>query len=138
MSFILKPGKNSAWRKHVLNNLVADAILYEKIETNLSLARSKKKNDLTKLLAKLIGWAKKANQEPEKKQHFYRLALRYLVNKKKVEVKKKPSKEKTKVLNKLFTELGKKYQSRPGGYSRIVKLGSRDGDNGLRVIFALC
>ena len=48
------------------------------------------------------------------------------------------SKEKTKVLNKLFTELGKKYQSRPGGYSRIVKLGSRDGDNGLRVIFALC
>jgi large subunit ribosomal protein L17 len=69
---------------------------------------------------------------------LHRLALRYLVNKKRVEVKEKLSKEKTKVLNKLFTRLGKKYQDRPGGYSRIVKLGSRNGDNSLRVIFALC
>jgi ribosomal protein L17 len=55
MSYILKPGKNSAWRKRVLNNLVADVILYEKIETSLSLAKNKNKNDLTKLLAKLVG-----------------------------------------------------------------------------------
>lgn len=136
MSFILKPGKNSAWRKHVLNNLVVDAILYEKVETSLPTARS-----LTKLLAKLITWAKKAEKEKENKelnQHLYRLALRYLVNKKKVEVKPKNSSEKTKVLDKLFKELGKKYQDRPGGYSRIVKLDLRNGDNSLRVIFALC
>jgi ribosomal protein L17 len=50
MSYINKRGKNTAWRKHVLNNLVADAILYEKIETSLPIARS-----LTKLLAKLVG-----------------------------------------------------------------------------------
>lgn len=50
MSYINKPGKHSAWRKHVVNNLVADAILYEKIETSLPHAKS-----LTKLLAKLIG-----------------------------------------------------------------------------------
>jgi ribosomal protein L17 len=49
MSFILKPGKNSAWRKRVLNNLVADVILHERIETSLPMAKS-----LTKLLAKLI------------------------------------------------------------------------------------
>lgn len=49
MSFILKPGKDSAWRKHVLNNLVADAICYGKIETSLPTAKR-----LTKLLAKLI------------------------------------------------------------------------------------
>lgn len=136
MSFILGPGKNSAWRKHVLNNLVADAILYEKIETSLPTAKS-----LTKLLAKLITWAKKAEKEKENKilrQHLYRLALRYLVSKKRVEVKRKPNKEKEKVLDKLFTKLGKKYQDRPGGYSRIIKLGSRKGDNSLRVIFALC
>jgi len=135
MSFILKPGKNSAWRNHVLNNLVADAILYEKVETSLPMAKS-----LTKLLAKLITWAKKAEKGKENKelrQHFYRLALCYLVNKKKVEVKKKQGKEKTRVLDKLFAELGKKYQDRPGGYSRINKLGSRSGDNNLRVIFSL-
>jgi len=71
------------------------------------------------------------------RQHLYRLALHYLVNKKKVEVKKKQGKEKTRVLDKLFAELGKKYQDRPGGYSRIIKLGTRNGDNNLRVIFSL-
>jgi large subunit ribosomal protein L17 len=99
----------------VVNNLVADAILYEKIETSLPHAKS-----LTKLLAKLIGWAKTDNL------HARRLALRYLVN-------KKPSG----VMNKLFTELKERYQNRPGGYSRITKLGLRRGDNSLRVIFSL-
>ncbi|CAJ0756356.1 13789_t:CDS:1, partial [Entrophospora sp. SA101] len=76
---------------------------------------------------------KKAEKEKERKearQHFYRLALRYLVSKKKVEFKQ--GKEKTKVLSKLFGDLGKKYQTRPGGYSRIIKLGQRQGDNNLR------
>jgi len=49
MSYIQKAGKNSAWRRNNLNNLVADVILYEKIETSLPTAKS-----LTKLLAKLI------------------------------------------------------------------------------------
>ncbi|CAH1758652.1 13039_t:CDS:2 [Entrophospora sp. SA101] len=77
---------------------------------------------------------KKAEKEKERKearQHFYRLALRYLVSKKKVEFKQ--GKEKTKVLSKLFGDLGKKYQTRPGGYSRIIKLGQRQGDNNLRL-----
>ena len=33
-----------------------------------------------------------------------------------------------KVLSKLFDELGTRYEDRPGGYTRIVKLGSRKGD----------
>ena len=32
------------------------------------------------------------------------------------------------VLKKLFDELGPRYEDRPGGYTRIVKLGSRKGD----------
>ena len=28
----------------------------------------------------------------------------------------------------LFTELGERYKDRPGGYTRILKLGHRDGD----------
>ena len=31
-------------------------------------------------------------------------------------------------LRRLFTELGDRYKDRPGGYTRILKLGHRDGD----------
>jgi len=33
------------------------------------------------------------------------------------------------VAHKLFTEIGPRYASRPGGYLRILKLGPRPGDN---------
>jgi len=33
------------------------------------------------------------------------------------------------VLDKLFTSLAERYKERPGGYTRIVKLGCRPGDN---------
>jgi len=33
------------------------------------------------------------------------------------------------MVNKLFTVLGPRYQSRPGGYLRIMKCGSRPGDS---------
>ena len=121
MSYINKPGKNTAWRTHVLNNLVADVILHEKVETSLPMARS-----LTKLLAKLIKFAKQDTL------HSRRLALQYLVNKKKLE-----DQEGKKLLDKLFSDLKEKYKNRAGGYSRITKLSYRIGDNNLRVVFAL-
>ena len=121
MSYINKPGKTTAWHTHVLNNLVADTILYEKVETSLPMARS-----LTKLLAKLIRYAKQDTL------HSRRLALQYLVNKKKLE-----DKGGKKLLDKLFSDLKERYRDRAGGYSRITKLNYRTGDNDLRVIFAL-
>jgi large subunit ribosomal protein L17 len=33
------------------------------------------------------------------------------------------------VTHKLFSEIGPRYASRPGGYTRILKLGPRPGDN---------
>jgi len=115
MSYINEPGKTTAWRNNVLKNLVADVILYEKIKTSLPMAKS-----LTKLLAKLIGYAKLDTL------HSRRMALRYLVNKKH-----------SGVVNKLFTELKSKYQNREGGYSRITKLGLKKGDASLIVVFSL-
>ena len=115
MSFINKPGKTTSRRNHLANNLVADVILKEKIETGLPMAKT-----LTKLLAKLITFSKRGDL------HARRLALRHLVNKKD-----------TGVVDKLFVDLRQRYQDRQGGYSRIVKKGYRVGDNSLRVIFSL-
>jgi large subunit ribosomal protein L17 len=33
------------------------------------------------------------------------------------------------IVTKLFAELGPRYQTRPGGYTRILKMGFRQGDN---------
>ena len=35
------------------------------------------------------------------------------------------------LLKKLFDELGPRFAERPGGYTRVLKLGHRKGDNGL-------
>ncbi|WNE40749.1 MAG: 50S ribosomal protein L17 [Mycoplasmataceae bacterium] len=121
MSYINKSGKNTSWRNHVINNLVADVILHEKLETSLPMAQS-----LTKSLAKLIKWAKQDTL------HSRRLALRYLVNKKAAE-----DKDGKKIMDKLFSDLKEKYKDRNGGYSRITKLNYRIGDNNLRVLFSL-
>ena len=124
MSYIKKRGKNSTSKRKILKNLVADVILYEKIETNLPTAHA-----LTKLLAKLIKWGKKNDL------HSRRLSLRYLVNKKKTEIIR--GGKKIKLFDKLFNELAIRYSARNSGYSRIIKLGHRIGDNTTRVLFSL-
>lgn len=121
MSYINKSGKNASWRNHVINNLVADVILHEKLETSLPMAQS-----LTKSLAKLIKWAKQDTL------HSRRLALRYLVNKKNNE-----DKEGKKLMDKLFSDLKERYKDRAGGYSRIIKSNYRIGDGNMRVVFSL-
>ncbi|MDH5218902.1 MAG: 50S ribosomal protein L17, partial [Gammaproteobacteria bacterium] len=41
------------------------------------------------------------------------------------------------VVTKLFNELGQRYQTRPGGYLRILKCGFRTGDNAPMAIVEL-
>lgn len=42
-----------------------------------------------------------------------------------------------KVLQRLFSEIGPKYQDRQGGYTRVVKLGQRRGDGSFEAIIEL-
>ena len=90
-------------RKALLRCLTADLVRHGRIKTTL--AKAKETRIVTE---KLITHGKKGTL------HHRRLALSQLPNKR--------------VVKKVFDELAPKYAERPGGYTRIVKLGPRQGD----------
>jgi len=85
-------------------NLVTSLLKHEKITTTEAKAK-----EVRSLAEKMITVGKKGSL------HSYRQALSYILDKN--------------VVEKLFTELGPRYAERPGGYTRIVKLRPRLGDN---------
>jgi large subunit ribosomal protein L17 len=84
-------------------NLVTDLLGYEKITTTEAKAK-----EVRGLAEKIITLGKKGGL------HSRRQALSFLLDKK--------------VAEKVFTELAPRYTERPGGYTRIIKLGRRLGD----------
>lgn len=125
MSYVIKPKRNSDWRKHTRNNLLAEVIMHEKIVVN-KFASSM----LTKIVAKVINWAKRGDL------HSRRLSLRYLDNRKNTFSDNNEGNS-VKLMDKLFDDLGKRYKDRLGGYTRISKVDNRRGDNSPTVIFSL-
>ena len=105
-------GRKSAHRKALLRNMVISLFRYEKITTTKAKAK-----EVRKTAEKLVTRAK------EDSVYNRRIAAKRIHDKA--------------VLAKLFTELGPRYQSRPGGYTRILKLGYREGDGGEVVILEL-
>lgn len=95
--------RNSSARKALLRNLATSVVLYEHINTTLAKAKA-----VRPLVEKLITRGK------EKSLHNRRELMKTLT----VES----------AVNKIFEELGPRYATRPGGYTRIIKLGSRKGD----------
>ena len=95
--------RTSAHRKAMFSNMAASLIEHEVIKTTVPKAK-----ELRRVAEPLITLAKNdtvANR---------RLAFARLRNKAAV--------------GKLFTELGPRYEERPGGYTRILKAGYRHGD----------
>lgn len=84
-------------------NLVKDLLRYEKIVTTEAKAK-----EARPLAEKMITWGKKGDL------HARRQVLAFLGDKD--------------VVDKVFTDIGPRYAERPGGYTRIVKLGPRLGD----------
>ena len=95
----------SAHRKALLANLCVEVIDHERIKTTEAKAKAVKPE-----LEKLITLAKKGDL------HARRQAISTLQH---------PDKG---VIYKLFEEIAPRYAERPGGYTRILKLGPRPGD----------
>ena len=98
-----KLGRPTDHRLALFRNLVTDLLRYEKIITTEAKAK-----EVRGMAERIITLGKRGGL------HSRRRALAFVYDKK--------------VVEKVFNELGPRYATRPGGYSRIVKVGARLGD----------
>ncbi len=108
-----KLGRTNKHRRSMLANLTRDLIMNERIETTETRAK-----EVRKFLDKMVTYGKSGTLISRRK------ALAFFHND-------------TEVVNKLFTDLAKRYENRNGGYTRILKLTERRGDDALMVILEL-
>jgi len=104
---------------------VADLICHEQLLTTEAKARM-----LRPTAEKMITIAKRglANGEKSKEIHARRLAASRLP-KNRVVRDEDGSTQQVDVVKKLFEEIAPRFADRPGGYTRVVKIGKRPGDN---------
>jgi large subunit ribosomal protein L17 len=103
-------GGDAAHQRLMMANLAASLFAAEGIVTTEAKAKA-----LRPIAEKLITKARKADADPEIKIHKIRQVVAYLGDRE--------------MTHKLFTEIGPRYADRNGGYTRILKLGPRQGDN---------
>jgi len=108
-----KLGRTSKHRKSMLANLTKDVIMNERIETTETRAK-----EARKFVDKMITYGKDGSLVARRK------AIAFLHND-------------DKVVAKIFDELAPRYANRNGGYTRILKLTERRGDDALSVILEL-
>ena len=104
--------RTTAHRRAMSRNMVTSLFRYERISTTKSKAL-----EVRKSAEKLITRAK------EDTVHNRREAAKFISDEK--------------ILNKLFTEIGPRMKERNGGYTRVLKLGFRQGDAADVVILEL-
>jgi len=97
-------GGDAAHQRLMMANLVASLIAAEAIVTTEAKAKA-----LRPVAEKMITKAKKGGM------HQHRQIVSYLGDKE--------------MAHKLMTDVAPRYAERPGGYTRILKLGPRHGDN---------
>ncbi len=99
-----KLNRTSEHRQAMLRNMCVSLLQHEAIKTTVPKAK-----ELRRVVEPLITLAK-ISSVANRRLAFARLRDRDVVTK-------------------LFNELGPRYQARPGGYTRILKMGFRVGDN---------
>lgn len=110
-------GRKKAHKDALLANLSSQLIVHKRIVTTLAKAKA-----LRTYIEPLITKTKKADNETVI-SHQHRVVFSYLHDKTAVK--------------ELFTVVGPKIASRPGGYTRIIKLGIRVGDNAEKAMIEL-
>ncbi|MBI4340294.1 MAG: 50S ribosomal protein L17 [Chloroflexi bacterium] len=105
-------GRSPDQKKALYRSLVRELLLAERIQTTEAKAK-----EVRGLAEKMITYGKKGSL------HDRRLALTHL-----------PDKD---VVAKVFDDLGARYAGRPGGYTRVLKLGPRMGDGAPMAIVEL-
>ncbi|MEE3362895.1 MAG: 50S ribosomal protein L17 [Anaerovoracaceae bacterium] len=107
-----KLGRESAHRKAMLRNLVTDLLREERITTTNDRAK-----EAGRAAEKMITLAKRGDI------HARRQVASYVYD--------------ADVVSKLFEDIAPRYEDRNGGYTRILKLGPREGDNAEEVFLEL-
>ena len=108
-----KLGRNPTHRKAMFRNLVTSMIEEEQIVTTISKAK-----EMRPMIEKLVTLAKKnvdGQVDPADRVAAIRQAGKFVRGRD--------------ALYKLFNELGERFVERPGGYTRIMRTGTRLGDN---------
>ena len=108
-----KLGRTNKHRRSMLANLTRDVINNERIETTETRAK-----EVRKFVDKMISYGKDGSLVSRRK------ALAFLHND-------------AETVKKVFDELAPRYAKREGGYTRILKLAERRGDDALMVILEL-
>jgi large subunit ribosomal protein L17 len=128
-----KFGRNSSHRRAMFRNLAANLVLHERIETT-----DEKAKELRRVAERLITKAIRlgavahtpnadlAPDDRAKRLHAQRVVGAFLPRFGTRIVDGAP--KKVDLVEKIFLDLAKRFQTRPGGYTRIVKLGMRRGD----------
>ena len=107
-----KLNRTAAHRKMLYRNLVTSLFKHERIQTTVPKAK-----EARAVAEKLITFAKKGDL------HSRRMAARKV--------------NEPEILQKLFDEIGPRFAERPGGYTRIMRMGPRRGDNAEMAILEL-
>ena len=105
-------GRKPDHRQHMMRNMVTSFFAHEKITTTVTRAK-----ELRKLVDKMVTLGKRGDL------HARRQALQLMRD--------------PKVVAKLFEMIAPRYAERPGGYSRIIRLENRQGDNAPMAIIEL-
>lgn len=128
-------GRDTAHRNALRRNLIADLLVFEKITTTEAKART-----IRPAAEKMITLAKRglaqSGEKPGTDIYARRLAAARLPNLRTRETEDGEF-EDIDVVRKLFEEIAPRYADRPGGYTRMVKIGRRPGDNAEMAVLML-
>lgn len=99
-----KLGMSSAHRRAVLRNMATSLVIHERLNTTVSRAK-----ELRRVVDKLITLGKRGDL------HARRQVANFVFD--------------DDATKKIFSDLSERMKDRPGGYTRILKVGPRKGDN---------